>query len=60
VDPRFAYFQRCKDLHINPRASQIIKEKESPVIDFTNQYLNSATSVKAIAESIKRYSYEVK
>lgn len=36
VDPRFAYFQQCKDLHINPRASQVIKDKESPVIEFVN------------------------
>jgi len=46
-------------LHINPRASQIIKDKESPIIDYTNEYLNSATSVKAVAEAIKRYSYTV-
>lgn len=45
VDPRFAYFKQCKELNINPRASQIIREKESPVIDYTNQYLNSITSV---------------
>jgi hypothetical protein len=59
MDPRFAYFQQCKDLHINPRASQIIVSKESPLIEYTNQFLNSATSVKAVCEAIKRYSYQV-
>ena len=59
MDPRFAYFQQCKDLHINPRASQIIVDKESPLIEYTNQFLNSATSVKAVCEAIKRYGYHV-
>lgn len=58
-DPRYSYFQECKNLHINPRASQIIRDKESPIIEYTNQFLNSATSVKAIAEAIKRYKYNV-
>lgn len=46
-------------MHINPRVNQIIREKESPIIDFTNSYLNSSTSVKAIAEAIKLMGYTV-
>jgi hypothetical protein len=56
-DPRFAYFEMCKEMNINPRANQLIREKESPIIDFTNEYLNSSTSVKAIAESIKLMAF---
>lgn len=40
-DPRFAYFQTCKNLRIQPKAGLLIKEKEDPYIDFTNQFLKS-------------------
>jgi len=46
-------------MHINPRASQVIKDSESPIIEYVNQFLNSATSVKAVSEAIKRYAYPV-
>ena len=58
-DPRYAYFERCKQMHINPRASQVIKNDQSPVISHVNKFLNSATSVKAVCEAIKRYAYPV-
>lgn len=46
-------------MHINPRASQVIKNDQSPVISHVNKFLNSATSVKAVCEAIKRYAYPV-
>lgn len=35
-DPRFAYFQTCRQMNVQPRAGLLIKEKENPMIDFTN------------------------
>ena len=38
-DPRFAYFQECKEKNCLPRANLIIKDTENPTIDFTNKFL---------------------
>ena len=36
-DPRFAYMQSCTEFRMIPRAGSLIKDKESPIIDFSNQ-----------------------
>jgi hypothetical protein len=59
TDPRFAYFQTCKDLKIQPKAGLLIKDKENPYIDFENQFMKSNSSVEAVAAAVKRYNYVV-
>ena len=58
-DPRFAYFQMCKENNIQPKAGLLIKDSENPSIDFTNQFLKSGPAVKAVAEAVKRYVFPV-
>jgi hypothetical protein len=59
-DPRFAYMQTCCDLKVMPRAGSLIKDKESPIIDFSNQYIGSSGGVKSVAAAVERYNYPVK
>lgn len=40
-DPRFAYFKSCKELKIQPKAGLLIKEKDSPYMDFENKFMSS-------------------
>ena len=37
----------------------MIKDTESPVIDFTNQFIKDASSVEAVTEAVKRYQFPV-
>ena len=48
-DPRFAYFQTCKDENCLPRAALLIKDTENPVIDFTNKYLATPQAANSVA-----------
>ena len=59
TDPRFAYFQTCKDENCLPRASLLIKDTENPVIDFTNKYLATSQAANSVAEAVKRYTFPV-
>jgi Ran GTPase-activating protein (RanGAP) involved in mRNA processing and transport len=42
-----------------PKAGLLIKDKENPFIDFSNQFMQSASSVAAVAEAVKRYRHVV-
>ena len=44
---------------MQPKAGLLIKDTENPVIDFSNQFIKDATSVKAVAEAVKRYVFPV-
>ena len=58
-DPRFAYFQTCKDENCLPRAALLIKDTENPVIDFTNKYLATPQAANSVAQAVKRYTFPV-
>ena len=47
----------CKTNNMQPKAGLLIKDTESPVIDFTNQFIKDANSVKAVSEAVKRYAF---
>jgi hypothetical protein len=38
----------------------LIKDTQNPIIDFSNQAMNSQGAVNSVAEAVKRYSYPVK
>ena len=59
TDPRFAYFQTCKNENCLPRAALLIKDTENPVIDFTNKYLATPMAANSVAEAVKRYTFPV-
>lgn len=58
-DPRFAYFQTCKEKNCLPRANLLIKDTESPLIDFTNKYLQTQQAAQSVSEAVKRYTFPV-
>ena len=58
-DPRFAYFQTCKKMNFLPKAGLLIKEKENPVIDFSNQFIKTEDQAMAVGESVSRYTFPV-
>jgi Ran GTPase-activating protein (RanGAP) involved in mRNA processing and transport len=57
-DPRFAYLKTCKELKVFPKASMLIKEKNTGHIDYTNVLLLNKSAV-AVAEAFKRYALKV-
>ena len=59
TDPRFAYFQNCKEQNCLPRANLLIKDTENPVIDFTNKFLATTQAATSVAEAVKRYTFPV-
>ena len=59
ADPRFAYFQTCKERNCLPRASLLIKDTENPVIDFTDKFLSTQQAAASVAEAVKRYTFPV-
>ena len=42
-----------------PRAGLLIKDKENPVIDFTNQFIKTEDQAVAVSEAVKRYTFPV-
>ena len=58
-DPRFAYFQTCREQGCLPRANLLIKDAESPTIDFTNKYLATEEAANTVGEAVKRYKFPV-
>ena len=44
---------------MQPKAGLLIKDTENPTIDFTNQFIKDAASVKAVSEAVKRYVFPV-
>ena len=49
----------CKENNMQPKAGLLIKDTENPTIDFTNQFIKDAASVKAVSEAVKRYVFPV-
>ena len=58
-DPRFAYLQTCKENFCLPRANLLIKDSESPTIDFTHKFLATTQAARTVAEAVKRYTFPV-
>ena len=42
-----------------PRAGLLIKDKENPVIDFSNQFIKTDDQATAVAEAVKRYNFPI-
>ena len=58
-DPRFAYFQTCKENNCLPRSGLLIKDTENPVIDYTNKFLATTQAASSVAEAVKRLSFPI-
>ena len=42
-----------------PRAGLLIKDKENPIIDFSNQFIKTDDQATAVGEAVKRYTFPV-
>jgi len=44
---------------MRPRAGYIIQHSDTPIINYTNKFMNSQAAVNAVSEAVKRYTYPV-